>query len=109
MTDISDINWNAMNDKAVSEILGGFIKESRLRQRKTQEELAAEAGIARSTLSLLEKGKNTSLLAFIRLLRALGMLSLLEEFRERERLTPLQLAKIEHKKMKRVRHGIKTS
>jgi transcriptional regulator with XRE-family HTH domain len=103
MTDISYINWNALSDKAVNSLLGSFIRQSRIRQNKTQEQLAGEAGIARSTLSLFERGENSSLLVFIQLLRALNLLSLLNEFQAREQLSPLQLAKLEHSKRKRVK------
>lgn len=109
MTDISYINWNAMSDKAVNSLLGGFIRQSRIRQNKTQEQLAKEAGISRSTLSLFEKGENSSLILFIRLLRALNLLHLLREFELREQLSPLQLAKLEHSQRKRVKAKTKIS
>jgi transcriptional regulator with XRE-family HTH domain len=107
MTDISYINWNALSDKAVNSILGGFIRQSRIRQNKTQKQLAEEAGISRSTLSLFERGENSSLIVFIRLLRTLNLLHLLGEFEIREQLSPLQLAKLQHSQRKRVKPGAK--
>jgi DNA-binding XRE family transcriptional regulator len=106
MTDTSYTNWNAMSDKAVNSLLGGFVRQSRIRQNKTQQQLAGEAGISRSTLSLFEKGENSSLIVFIRLLRALNLLHLLKEFEAREQLSPLQLAKLEHSQRKRVKPKI---
>jgi transcriptional regulator with XRE-family HTH domain len=103
MTDISYTYWNALSDKAVNSLLGSFVRQSRIRQNKTQEQLAGEAGIARSTLSLFEKGENSSLIVFIRLLRSLNLLHLLDEFRIREQLSPLQLAKLQHSQKKRVK------
>jgi transcriptional regulator with XRE-family HTH domain len=103
MTDISYTNWSALSNRAVNELLGGFIRQSRIRQNKTQYQLAREAGIARSTLSLFEKGDNSSLLVFIQLLRALNLLYLLNEFQIKEQFSPLQLAKIEHSKRQRVK------
>ena len=103
MTEITYINWNAISDRAVCQLLGGFIKQSRIRMNKTQGQLAREAGIARSTLSLFEKGQNSSLMVFIQLLRALNMLHLLGEFEISEQLSPLQLAKLQKKKRQRVR------
>ena len=108
MTDISYTNWNALSDKAVNNLLGGFIRQSRIRQNKTQEMLANEAGISRSTLSLFEKGENSSLIVFIRILRSLNLLHLLKEFEIREQLSPLQLAKLEHSQKKRVKPRTKT-
>jgi transcriptional regulator with XRE-family HTH domain len=103
MTDISYIQWDALSDRAVNELLGNFIRQSRLRQNKTQGQLAREAGIARSTLSLFEKGENSSLLVFIQLLRALNLLHLLKEFEINEQLSPLQLATLQHSKRQRAR------
>ena len=103
MTDISYTNWTAASDTALMERLGAFIKHHRLLQNKTQEQLAREAGIVRSTLSLFERGGNISLLVFIQLLRALKLLPLLQEFQIRQQVSPLQLAKMERSKKARAR------
>jgi transcriptional regulator with XRE-family HTH domain len=95
MTEISYTNWIASSDTALIRTIGAFIKHHRVQQNKTQSQLAKEAGIVRSTLSLFERGENTSLLVFIQLLRALKLLNMLQEFQVKEELTPLQLAKIE--------------
>lgn len=103
MTDISYTYWTAASDTALMERMGAFIKHHRLQQNKTQEQLAREAGIVRSTLSLFERGENISLLVFIQLLRALKLLPLLQEFQIRQQISPLQLAKMEQSKKTRVR------
>jgi transcriptional regulator with XRE-family HTH domain len=103
MTDISYNNWTAASDTAIMERLGAFIKHHRLLQNKTQEQLAKEAGIARSTLSLFEKGENTSLLVFIQLLRSLKMLQMLQEFQAKQQVSPLELARLERSKRQRVK------
>ena len=101
MTDISDTNWIAYSDKAIMEKIGDFMKQERLKQNKSQQRLAKEAGIARSTLALIEKGENTQLLIFIQLLRALNLLYLLQEFKVSQQISPLLLAKMEHSKRHR--------
>jgi transcriptional regulator with XRE-family HTH domain len=101
MTDKSDNNWIAYSDKAIMEIMGDFIKHQRLQQNKSQQQLAKEAGIARSTLSMVEKGENNHLLVFIQILRALNLLYLLQEFKVSQQISPLLLAKME--KSKRLR------
>jgi len=103
MTEISYINIQAASDTALIRTLGGFIKHQRVLQNKSQAQLAKEAGIVRSTLSLFENGENTSLLVFIQLLRALKLLQLLQQFEITEELSPLQLAKIEQSRKKRSR------
>ena len=103
MNEISYNEWIAPSDTALLETIGTFIKHQRLQQNKTQSQLAKEAGIARSTLSLFEKGENTTILVFIQLLRALKLLHLLQEFQVKPQLSPLQLAKIEQSKRTRAR------
>lgn len=85
------------------EKLGAFVKYHRLLQNKTQEHLAKEAGIVRSTLSLFERGENTSLIVFIQLLRSLKLLNLLQEFQVKQQISPLQLAKLEQSGRSRAR------
>jgi transcriptional regulator with XRE-family HTH domain len=107
MTDISDKYLTGTSDKALMETIGSFIRHNRLQQNKTQSQLAREAGIVRSTLSLFERGRNTSMIVFIQLLRALKLLNLLREFQVKQQISPLQLAKMEQ--AKRLRAGRKTS
>lgn len=103
MTDYSYINLISSSDINLLKNLGAFIRHHRLLQNKTQVQLAREAGVARSTLSLFEKGENTSLLVLIQLMRALKILHLLETFQSKKQISPLQLAKMEHER--RVRAG----
>ena len=109
MTDMSDNTWIALSDKALMEVLGGYIRHHRLQQNKTQSQLAKEAGIARSTLSLVEKGENTLLIAFVQLLRALNLLYSLKEFQVKQEISPLQLAKMEQSKRIRAKKANKKS
>jgi transcriptional regulator with XRE-family HTH domain len=106
MTDISDKYLNAASDTSLMETIGAFIKYHRLQQNKTQNQLAKDSGIARSTLSLFEKGMNTSLLVFIQLLRTLKLLHLLNEFQVKLQISPIQLAKLETTKRIRARRNV---
>ena len=90
-----------MSDKALAEHIGAFIKHQRLRQDKTQQTLAAEAGISRSTLSLLERGESVTLASLIQVLRVLDQLHLMDVFSIHEPISPLALAKMEKNKRKR--------
>lgn len=101
MTEISDKYWMAASDTALMGTIGSFIKHHRLLQNKTQGQLAKEVGIVRSTLSLFERGENTSMIIFIQLLRALKLLHLLQEFQVKQQISPIQLAKLE--KSERIR------
>ena len=101
MTDISYINWISMNDKALAEHIGAFVKHHRLAQNKTQDALANAAGISRSTLSLLERGETVNLATLIQVLRVLDELHVMEIFNIPQTVSPLALAKMEKSKRKR--------
>lgn len=101
MNDISYTNWDAMSDKALAEQIGTFIKHHRIQQNKTQETVAKDAGISRSTLSLLERGETVTLATLIQVLRVLDQLQLMEVFVVQQTISPLVLAKMEMNKRKR--------
>jgi transcriptional regulator with XRE-family HTH domain len=95
------INWSSMSDNALMTQIGEFIKQQRLDQNKTQEVLAFEAGISRSTLSLLERGETVTLSTLIQVLRVLDQLQVMDAFVIQKTLSPLALAKMEKEKRKR--------
>lgn len=97
------MNWYAMSDKALIGTIASFIKQHRLDQNKTQEELAKQAGISRSTLSLLEKGEAVSLSTLIQVLRVLELLHVMDNFHVTTQTSPLELAKLEKGKRLRAR------
>jgi transcriptional regulator with XRE-family HTH domain len=94
--------WHAMSDPALLELLGKFIQQTRLRQNKTQQQVATAAGINRSTMVQIENGGGGTMLSFIQILRALEQLQLFQNFEiNQQQLSPLQLAKLEQKKRQR--------
>lgn len=99
MNDISYIN--NFSDKAILMQIGNFIQQKRIKQNFSQQELANQSAISRSTLSLIERGENISLINLIKILRILDALYVLENFKVSEELSPLQLAKGETKNRKR--------
>jgi transcriptional regulator with XRE-family HTH domain len=101
MTDLSYKNWDSMNDMALAEQIGAFIKHHRMEQNKTQNMLANAAGISRSTLSLLERGKTVTISTLIQVLRMLDQLNVMEVFTVQQTISPLALAKMEKEKRKR--------
>lgn len=103
MNDISNIKWVSMSDKAISEAIGKFIAHHRLNQNKTQDDVATAAGISRSTLSLLERGEPVGLQIFIRVLRVLDLLYVMDTFQVRDEISPIEYAKLKKNKRKRAR------
>jgi transcriptional regulator with XRE-family HTH domain len=102
----NNIKWSAMSNAAIAREIGAFIKHKRLEQNKTQSQLAEEAGINRTTLSLIENGTGISLMTFIQLLRNLNLLHMLQEFQFKPQISPLQLAKIEKSQRIRARRPV---
>ncbi len=90
-----------MSDKALVKHIGAFIKHHRVEQNKTQDVLANEAGISRSTLSLLERGETVTLATLIQVLRVLDLLQILDSFNIQESVSPLAMAKMTKGKRKR--------
>ena len=69
-----------MSDPALLELLGKFIKQTRLQQNKTQQQVATSAGVNRSTVVQIENGGGGTMLSFIQVLRALEQLELFQNF-----------------------------
>ncbi len=101
MTDIPYRNLDSMSDKALAELIGAFIKHHRMEQNKTQEVVANNASISRSTLSLLERGETVTIATLIQVLRVLDQLHVMEAFTIEQTISPLALAKMEKNKRKR--------
>jgi transcriptional regulator with XRE-family HTH domain len=90
-----------MDDKAIMQAIGSFVKHHRLEQNKSQESVAHSAGISRSTLSLLEKGETVTLPTLIQVLRVLDQLNVMDAFKVIENISPLFLLKQQKQKRKR--------
>ena len=101
MMEKSNISLPARSDTAILEMIGRYIRETRLRENISQDETAAAAGINRSTLVQLENGKGSTMLSFIQVMRALQQLHMFSGFEVKQVLSPLQLAKMEQQKRKR--------
>ena len=104
MLDNNNTDWVSMTDKAIINAIGTYIKHQRLEQNKTQAQVAKEAGINRWTLSQIENGGSITLATLIQILRVLDLLHLLEIFIVKEKISPIEYAKLKEKKKKRVRH-----
>ena len=99
----TNINWNELSDNAVLEQIGRFVQQSRLKQNKSQQQIADATGVNRSTLSQIENGKGGTLISLIQILRVLGQMSFVKVFQVEDRPSPMYLATLEMKKRKRAR------
>ena len=98
-----NINIYSKSDLHYIDLIGEFVKASRLAQNKTQQPLSDQAGINRTTLVQLEKGNSVNLLSLIQVLRALKKLHIFREMEVKPQLSPMQLAEIEQKYRQRAR------
>ena len=100
MNDKSYEKWEAMSDKSLMETIGRFIQSHRLNQNKSQDQVAAAAGLSRSTLSLLERGEKVRVDSLIQVLRVLDLLNIMDVFKIQEQISPLEYAKLKKKQRK---------
>lgn len=94
-----------MSDKAIVQLIGTFVRHARMEVNRTQDDLAAAAGISRSTLSLLERGEAVTVTTLVQVLRVLDRLDVLAPFEVHESISPLALAKLQKQKRQRARRA----
>ncbi len=100
MNDKSYMDWRAMSDKSLMEVFGEFIQSHRLKQNKSQSQVASAAGVSRSTLSLLERGNNVRIDSLIQVMRVLDLLYVMQVFKVDDQISPIEYAKLKKKKRK---------
>jgi transcriptional regulator with XRE-family HTH domain len=100
----ASIDWYSTSDHGILHMIGQFIQDTRLQQNKTQQQIADAAGINRSTVGQIEKGKGGTLISLLQILRVLEQLPVLSEFEIKQKISPLQIAKIAQQKRQRARN-----
>lgn len=77
-----------LTDLDIAKRIGANLKSLRLRQNVTQSNLAESAGVSLSTLKKIENGDICSFDSFLRMLRTLRKLNVLQPLVDEEQLTP---------------------
>ncbi len=93
----------ALSDDAILLELGKRIASRRVDLRLTQAMLAEQAGVSKRTLERLEAGASTQLTNFVRILRELDLLPVLEQLLAEQRPSPMALLRGKGKPPQRVR------
>jgi len=88
-------------DAMVLRELGNRIARTRLEANITQENLAREAGIAKSTLERIEGGRDVRLSSFLRVLRSLNLLEALDRLVPEPMPNPVERSRLEGKRRQR--------
>ena len=97
-TFVNTTNWYSMSDSAIVSQLGTYLRQIRLQQNLTQEQVAEKSGLSRSAISDMENGKTVaSLLTTVQILRALQQLHLFNNWQISSQASPLQMAKLSGK------------
>lgn len=101
MMSISNNDWFAMSDDAIIKTIGIFIKHHRILQNRTQQDVSENAGINRTTLSFLENGGVVNISTLIQVLRVLDLLYVMDVFKVKNQISPIELAKLEQQRRER--------
>lgn len=94
----------AMTDEAIVQELGNRLKQARLEQNVTQQQMADEIGISRARYVRLEDG-NGKIEVLVSALRVLNKLAALEAFLPEEPISPVEALGFKGSLRKRARPG----
>jgi len=97
---VQSSDFSHLAPAAVCEALGDRLKQARLNQDLTQTEVAELAGISRKAVLNAEKGK-AQLEVLVAILQALQLTAQLDQFLPPQRVSPVQLAKLQGKRRQR--------
>ncbi|HGK7311144.1 TPA: helix-turn-helix transcriptional regulator [Aeromonas hydrophila subsp. hydrophila] len=89
-----------MSPSAIAAELGQRLKQARLNQNVTQEELAEHVGITRKMVKNAERGQVT-LEMFVTIMDGLNLTANLDLFLPEQLVSPIQLAKMQGKRRRR--------
>lgn len=96
--------WTELSDPAILQKMGRRIRDYRMRMEMTQSELAEKSGVSMGTIVRVEQGNPISTLLLISILRTMGLLENLEVLLPELSISPLQMRKLQRKKVQRIRH-----
>jgi transcriptional regulator with XRE-family HTH domain len=96
--------WTEMSDPAILQKMGNRIRGYRMRMEMTQSELAEKSGVSMGTIVRIEQGNPVSTLLLVSILRSLGLLENLEILLPELGISPMQMRKMQGRKVLRVRH-----
>jgi transcriptional regulator with XRE-family HTH domain len=94
-----------LTDEAVLEELGERLGRTRLERNMTQRELAVEAGVERKAVQRIESGESVRLVSLIRVLRALGLLEVLDRLVPEPTPSPIELLALQGRRRRRASGG----
>ena len=94
---------NLTADDVVLRELGERLANSRLERNISQAQLATEAGVSKTTVERLERGKEVRVGSLIRILRALGQLDALDRLLPEPLPSPIERRRLQGRRRRRAR------
>lgn len=95
------MDYAVMSDKTILKELGDRLRQQRLNQNITQMELAKKADVGLSKIKRMEQGQNYTISGLLRIMRALDLLSQLDNFLPNPGISPIQLARLQGRQRQR--------
>lgn len=89
------------SDETVLRELGSRLSRTRLERNLSQEQLANEAGVGKSTVERIEAGREVKLTSFVRILRALGQLEDLDRLIPEPLPSPIERIRMQGRRRQR--------
>ena len=83
-------------DKVIQKRIGEKLKSIRLKQNVTQQSLSEAADVSLSSIKKMEKGELCSFDSWLRVMRILGKLDVLQPLVEEEQLSPSEYYNLVH-------------
>lgn len=103
------MSWTELSDPAILVRIGERVKQQRIQMGLQQKELAEKSCVSLSTIMKLEHGKSVSNILFVSVLRTLCLLENIEFLIPGETISPMQMKKLQGKKVHRVRKSMPNS
>ncbi|MGB0367908.1 MAG: helix-turn-helix transcriptional regulator [Flavobacteriales bacterium] len=94
------MNWQLQLENEVLIELGKRIKSLRKNAGMNQTQLAERVGVSRVSISEIERGSNTTITTFLRILKVFNRLDALEEILQVPSISPKELFEQQSKKRK---------
>ncbi|MCQ2074705.1 MAG: helix-turn-helix domain-containing protein [Bacteroidaceae bacterium] len=91
---IDDVNM--LSDAEITVRISGKLKELRLKQNISRQDVSASSGVSMSSIVRMEDGEIKSFESFLRILRTLGRIDVLLPLLEEEEISPNEYFKLVH-------------
>ena len=90
-----------LSDTEITGKISAKLKELRLKQNVSRQDLAASSGVSISSIVRMEDGEIKSFESFLRILRTLGKIEILLPLVKEEELSPAEYFKLGHSAKKK--------